>query len=107
MNPVTQQFTSQMNFPKKTRQFSKEFDSQKSQTSSINKIGVHTMKTENQPRILRMKQLISYTSLSRGYIWQKINEGTFPAGYMISPGIRVWEKTQIDNWLDKRMGKEA
>jgi len=65
------------------------------------------IKKENQPRLLRMKQLTSYTSLSRGYIYQKINEGTFPPGYMISQGIRAWEKSEIDNWLDKRMGREA
>lgn len=64
-------------------------------------------KKENPSRILRMKQLTSYTSLSRGYISQKINEGTFPPGHMISQGIRAWEKSEIDTWLDKRMGKEA
>ena len=64
-------------------------------------------KKENQPRLLRMKQLTSYTSLSRAYIYQKINEGTFPPGHMISLGIRAWEKSEIDDWLDKKMGKES
>jgi len=65
------------------------------------------MKTENPPRIFRMKQLTRYMSLSRGYIYQKINEGQFPPGYMISPGIRAWQKSEIDNWLDQRMGENA
>ena len=64
-------------------------------------------KTENQPRTMRMKQLVSYTSFSRSHIYQKIEEGEFPPGHMISPGIRAWEKSEIDNWLDKKMGKEA
>ncbi|MCL0039355.1 AlpA family phage regulatory protein [Nitrospinaceae bacterium] len=63
------------------------------------------MKTENQPRLLRMKQLISYTSLSRAYLYQKVEEGELHKGYQISPGVRVWEKADIDNWLDKRIGK--
>jgi len=63
-------------------------------------------KKENQPRLLRMKQLVTYTSLSRGYIFQKINEGTFPPGNMISPGIRVWSRATVDDWINKRMGKE-
>jgi len=63
-----------------------------------------TNETSIQNRMLRMKQLIGYTSLSRAYIYQKINEGTFPPGNMISQGIRAWEKTEIDQWLDKRMG---
>jgi len=39
-----------------------------------------------------MRQLTEYCALSRAYIYQKINEGTFPPGHMISPGIRAWEK---------------
>ena len=65
------------------------------------------MKTENQPRMLRMKQLISYTSLSRAYIYQKIAEGEFPPGHIISLGIRAWQKSEIDTWLDERMGRDV
>jgi predicted DNA-binding transcriptional regulator AlpA len=67
------------------------------------------MMTEHKktPRMLRLKQLTSYLSLSRGYIYQKINEGEFPPGHMISQGIRAWEKSEVDAWLDKRMGKNA
>ena len=63
------------------------------------------MKPETQPRILRMKQLISYTSLSRGYIFKKINEGTFPPGVMISSGVRAWDKKIVDFWINKKMGR--
>ena len=64
------------------------------------------MKTENQPRLLRMRNLTAYLALSRAYIYQKINEGTFPPGHMISPGIRAWERTEIDQWVDdKKMGR--
>ena len=65
------------------------------------------IKKEHQPRMLRMKQLASYTSLSRGFIYQQIAAGTFPPGHMISTGIRAWEKSVVDSWLDKRMGKNA
>jgi predicted DNA-binding transcriptional regulator AlpA len=63
------------------------------------------MKTENQPRLLRMRSLTAYLDLSRAYIYQKINEGSFPPGHMISQGIRAWEKSEIDKWLNERMGK--
>jgi predicted DNA-binding transcriptional regulator AlpA len=65
------------------------------------------MKAENQPRTMRMKQLINYTSFSRAYIYQKIADGEFPPGQMVSTGIRAWEKSEVDSWLDKRMGKVA
>ena len=60
-----------------------------------------------QPKILRMRQLVEYTSLSRAYIYQQINGGTFPPGFLISPGIRVFDRILIDNYLDSKMGKET
>ena len=61
------------------------------------------MKTENHPRLLRMRNLIAYLALSLAHIYQKISEGTFPPGHMISSGIRVWEKSEVDAWLDKKI----
>ncbi len=54
------------------------------------------MKTENQPHLLRMRSLTAYLDLSRGYIFQQINEGSFPPGYIISVGVRAWKKSEID-----------
>jgi predicted DNA-binding transcriptional regulator AlpA len=63
------------------------------------------MKEQLQPRMMRMKDLVKYTSFSRAYMYQQINEGSFHPGHMISPGIRAWEKSEVDAWLDRRMGK--
>ena len=65
------------------------------------------MKSDTQPRMMRMKQLINYTSMSRAYLYQKIAEGELNEGYQISPGVRAWEKSEIDKWLDVRMGRDA
>jgi len=58
-----------------------------------------------QPKVLRMRQLVEYTNLSKSYIYQKINDGEFPTGDLLSPGIRVWPQQKIDDWLDHKMGK--
>ncbi|MBT4328496.1 MAG: AlpA family phage regulatory protein [Gammaproteobacteria bacterium] len=67
------------------------------------------MKTNvtTQPRMMRMKQLTEYCALSRAFLYQLITDGEFPPGYMLSPGIRAWERSEIDEWLDRRMGKAA
>ena len=64
-----------------------------------------TQTNQNDVRMIRMRKLTEYCALSRAYIYQQINEGNFPSGYMISPGIRAWEKCEIDAWLDRRMGR--
>ena len=58
-----------------------------------------------QNRMMRASHVIKYCAFSRAYLYQKIAEGKFPPGHMMSPGIRAWEKSEIDNWLDKRMGR--
>ncbi len=58
-----------------------------------------------QNRMMRMRQVTEYCALSRAYIFQKINEGKFPPGHMISQGIRAWQKSEIDQWLDKKIGR--
>ena len=54
-----------------------------------------------------MKHLVEYTSMSRAYLYQKIAEGDLSKGYQLSLGVRAWEKSEIDAWLDKRMGESA
>ncbi len=63
------------------------------------------MNEQLQPRMLRMRQLTEYCSLSRAYLYQSISEGSFPPGHMISAGIRAWQKSEVDAWLDRRMGR--
>jgi|TARA_B100000315_G_C14488991_1_gene546626 predicted DNA-binding transcriptional regulator AlpA len=60
-----------------------------------------------KPKVLRMRQIIEYTNLSKSYIYQKIAEGTFPEGRLLSAGIRVFDTNQVDDFLDKRTGKKG
>jgi|TARA_B110000914_G_C15072500_1_gene269064 predicted DNA-binding transcriptional regulator AlpA len=54
-----------------------------------------------------MKQLTFFTSLSRGCIYQKINEGKFPPGFLLFPHIRVWDRATVEDWINQKRGKEA
>jgi len=65
------------------------------------------MKKTIQPRLLRMKQLTEYCSLSRAHIYNLISEGGFPEGRMLSPGVKAWQRAEVDAWLDERMGVAA
>jgi len=67
--------------------------------------GVIAMKNNIQPRLMRMRQVIEYTALSRAYIYQKISEGSFPKGHKVSIGVTAFEKSEVDAWLDQQMGR--
>lgn len=66
--------------------------------------GVIAMKNNIQPRMMRMRQLTEYLNLSRAHLYQRITEGTFPPGRLISPGVRVWNTDSIEAWVDRQMG---
>ena len=66
-----------------------------------------TKENISQNRMMRMRQLTEYLALSKAYIYQKISEGSFPEGHMLSPGIRAWQLSEVNLWLDQRMGRSS
>mgnify|MGYP001597776979 FL=1 len=52
-------------------------------------------------RLMRMKQISAYTSLSKPYLYKLISKGDFPSPVFIN-GIRSWEKENIDQWLESK-----
>jgi len=67
---------------------------------------VYVMETNLKPRLMRMRQIVEYCSLSKAHIYQRIAVGDFPKGRFISPGIRVWERCDVDQWLNERLGNK-
>lgn len=61
---------------------------------------------EIQPRLMRMKQVAQYCSLSHSYIYHLIAKSEFPRGTKIHPRLTVWERSDIDAFLDE-LKKEA
>ena len=63
-------------------------------------------KLDNEVRLMRMKQLSKYTSLSRAFLYNLIKDSDFPDSISFK-GIRMWEKSDVDSWLDKHINKEV
>jgi prophage regulatory protein len=68
--------------------------------------GFMTENLDNKVRLMRMKQLSNYTSLSRAYLYNLIKDSDFPNSISLK-GIRMWEKSDVDSWLDKHINKEV
>lgn len=61
------------------------------------------MKITIEPRLMRMRQIAEYAATSKAFIYQKIAEGEFPEGHLISPGIKAWERRDVDAWIDQKL----
>jgi len=51
-------------------------------------------------RLLRITEVCHYTSVAKSTIWLWIAQGRFPKPISLSPSIKVWRKTAIDEWID-------
>lgn len=51
-------------------------------------------------RILRLKDVLDRTGLSRSTLYRKIGENTFPKQIKISKRCAGWREAAVEEWLD-------
>lgn len=53
-------------------------------------------------RILRAREVVSRTGLSRTSIWRMERRGEFPARRRLHGGRVGWLETEVEQWIDGR-----
>ena len=58
-------------------------------------------------RLIRIKDVLNLTGLSRSYVYQLCKEGLFPKSLTLIPGgISVaWVEQEILEWIDQRISE--
>lgn len=51
-------------------------------------------------RLIRIKEVISKTGLSRSRIYQYINEDKFPSSVSLGGRSVCWVESEVDNWIE-------
>jgi prophage regulatory protein len=51
--------------------------------------------------LLRIADVSKRTTLAKSTIWLKIAQGKFPAPAKLSPAIRVWKESEINDWINQ------
>lgn len=58
---------------------------------------------EQQIRLLRFADLKAANIVTSWPQLKRLVDGRgFPPGYLLSPGVRVWDACAIESWLDSR-----
>ncbi|MCW1429356.1 helix-turn-helix transcriptional regulator [Novosphingobium sp. JCM 18896] len=57
------------------------------------------MTEESPERILRLKEVLVRTGLSRATVYRKILDGTFPCQRKLSARCSGWLESEIMNWI--------
>ncbi len=52
--------------------------------------------------VVRCKEVLAMTGLSRSTLWRLQQDGRFPKPFAISPGTKGWLRSVIEAWLQER-----
>ncbi|WP_029623535.1 helix-turn-helix transcriptional regulator [Sphingomonas sp. PAMC 26617] len=61
------------------------------------------MAIESSDRIIRLKEVLLRTGLTRSTLYRKMQNGTFPRNVQISTRCAGWRQSAIDAWMHNPM----
>ena len=64
-------------------------------------------RTENPNRLIRIRDVMELTGLSRSYVYALAADGRFPRSISLVPGgtSRAWVYSEVQDWLDERIAE--
>ena len=54
-------------------------------------------------RLLKLKQVMSITGLSRSYVYELAKAGTFPQPLKLSERSSAWLESEVQQWINERI----
>lgn len=65
-----------------------------------------TTEKNTQPRrFIRVKEVLSITSLSQSELYRRIKADKFPVQVKLAPGHVVWVLSEVENWVAERIAE--
>ena len=61
------------------------------------------MKQDFSYKLLRLRDVIKMTSLTRTTIYNYMSEGKFPKNIHLGPKISVWIEREIEEWINSQI----
>ena len=55
------------------------------------------------PRFLRLPEVLQITGMSKTFIYDRINDGTFPKQIQLGSRTVVWNEQEVTKWMEDRM----
>ena len=63
------------------------------------------MKVDIRERFLRAPEVVQRTGMSRGTIYNRINQGLFPKQIPIGANLVVWLGRDVQEWMQAQVDK--
>ena len=55
------------------------------------------------PRFLRLPEVLQITGMGKTFIYDRINDGTFPRQIQLGSRTVVWNEQEVTKWMEDRM----
>lgn len=66
-----------------------------------------TYLTSKEIRLIRLKEVLSKTGLSKSSLYNAIAQGEFPDSCLISARAVAWDCRAVDAWIESRLSGEV
>jgi len=64
--------------------------------------------THTETRLIRLKEVMQKTGLSRPYVYALAKKGEFPKSLKLTERSVAWIESEINQWIEQRIaGREA
>ena len=62
---------------------------------------------QHETKLIRVKDVVDVTGLSRSYVYALADEGLFPKSVPLVPGgvARAWVYAEVQEWLEQRVAE--
>ena len=54
-------------------------------------------------KLLKLKDVIAMTSLSKASVYRQMKDGKFPASVKIGPRSVAWVSSEIESWIEEKI----
>ena len=58
-------------------------------------------------KLVRVKDVLQITGMSRSTIWRLVNSGDFPQPFRLGPRMNAWHEREIHDWIKSRRENQA
>lgn len=55
-------------------------------------------------KLLKLKDVIAMTSLSKASIYRLVKAGLFPKQLLLGPRAVAWDQGEIESWIEEKRG---
>ena len=62
---------------------------------------------QDKARLIRLREVMTKTGLSRSYVYALAQKGQFPKPVKLSERSSAWIESEVQNWIDERIQQRS